>query len=525
MKHKNTNKNSIEWQHETKENPNNAGRNSRWNNPHVSGLVAAVLLLAMLVTAALSSVGTARAGEEPIELAAAQTGSLKLAKEYVYAGSRMLAIEDYGIGSTPTPSPTSTPTATPTPPTPTPTPTISSCPAGSSSLDGVITGNPTATVFNNTLFVFVKGTDNAIYYRNSSNGSNFAAYVYLGGYLISDPATLVTYNTLYVEATGGDNQRYLRSTTDGVNFADWVVASVNAQTTPSAYFNGNTYTFVKGDGTQPPLCVNVTAGGTPTPTPTVTPTPPTPTPTPPLPGAPSGLRAEVISSTQINLYWDASPPSENVTGYNVRMNGSQVLTGFTYTSYPFTGLAPATSYTFEVAAVNSSGVSAWSQSVSATTQPQPKPDLVITSFSITPASPNAGDAVNFSTTFINQGNAATPNGFLSVHYYIDGDGSQGIYGGDTLSVAPGQSVTFSASSQNWAAVAGTHTLSAFVDDLNGVDESNETNNTAALTVNVAAPTPTPTPTPTPCNAPLRVKEECVFDGGTWDDSICDCVFP
>ena len=261
----------------------------RWSSPRLSGLIAAVLLLAMLFTAALSSVGTARGVEEPTELAA-QTGNLQLAKEYIYAGSRMLVIEDYGINSaaTPTPTPTATPTVTPTPtpPTPTPTPVVASCPAGYSSLDGVITGNPTATVFNNTLFVFAKGTDNAIYYRNSADGSNFAAYVSLGGYLISDPATLVTYNALYVEASGGDNNRYYRATNDGVNFAEWVGGTVGTQTTASAYFNGNTYTFVKGSGTQPPLCVNVTAGGTPTPTPptpTPTPEPPTPTPTPPDP--------------------------------------------------------------------------------------------------------------------------------------------------------------------------------------------------------------------------------------------------
>lgn len=55
-----------------------------------------------------------------------QTATPQLSKEYIYAGSRMLAIEDYqSSGSTPTPTPTMTPTATPTPgvtPTPTPTP-------------------------------------------------------------------------------------------------------------------------------------------------------------------------------------------------------------------------------------------------------------------------------------------------------------------------------------------------------------------------------------------------------------------
>ena len=49
----------------------------------------------------------------------------QLSKEYIYAGSRLLAIEEAGGGATPTPTPTATPTPTPTPtgsPTPTPTP-------------------------------------------------------------------------------------------------------------------------------------------------------------------------------------------------------------------------------------------------------------------------------------------------------------------------------------------------------------------------------------------------------------------
>lgn len=57
---------------------------------------------------------------------ATTTNTLQLSKEYIYAGSRMLAVEDYGIASIPTitPTPTVTPTPTETPaPTPTPTET------------------------------------------------------------------------------------------------------------------------------------------------------------------------------------------------------------------------------------------------------------------------------------------------------------------------------------------------------------------------------------------------------------------
>lgn len=272
-----------------------------WRSPRVSGAIAGILLCVMLITGIISAIPKAQAEENTV-----LTPTWQLAKEYIYAGGRMLAIEDYGISSTETPTPTPTPEETPTP-----TPPIATCPEGYTSLDGVIIGSPAATVFNNTLFVFVRGTDNAIYYRKTTDGSNYESYSYLGGYLISDPSTLVTYDTLYVEATGGDDQRYLRSTTDGSNFADWVGSSVGAQTSASAYFNGNTYTFVQGGGTQPPLCVKSELGGTPTPTitppPTPTPTPtetPTPTPTP-TPSETYTL-AEEWNGNRLFIDWTAS---------------------------------------------------------------------------------------------------------------------------------------------------------------------------------------------------------------------------
>ena len=75
---------------------NDGDGGSRWNSPRVTGLVAAVLLLSMLALGAWSSVGSARASDEALDVrAGAQTASLQLAKEYIYAGSRMLAIEVY----------------------------------------------------------------------------------------------------------------------------------------------------------------------------------------------------------------------------------------------------------------------------------------------------------------------------------------------------------------------------------------------------------------------------------------------
>jgi hypothetical protein len=77
----------------------------------------------------------------------------------------------------------------------------------------------------------------------------------------------------------------------------------------------------------------------------------------------------VVSTSQINVFWNGAPASENVTSYNLRIDNSHVIRGITYLSFPVTGLAPGTTHTFEVQAVNSSGAeSNWSASKSATTR-------------------------------------------------------------------------------------------------------------------------------------------------------------
>jgi fibronectin type 3 domain-containing protein len=99
-------------------------------------------------------------------------------------------------------------------------------------------------------------------------------------------------------------------------------------------------------------------------------------PTPP-PNAPAGVTTSVVSSSQINVFWNPSN-SQNVTSYNLRVNGTEVITGITYLSYPVKNLTPGTTYTFEVQAVNSSGAaSAWSTPVQATTTPIAVPTGVV----------------------------------------------------------------------------------------------------------------------------------------------------
>ena len=86
------------------------------------------------------------------------------------------------------------------------------------------------------------------------------------------------------------------------------------------------------------------------------------------PSTPSGLSATPVSSSQINLSWNASIDNLGVSGYQVFRNGTQIGTTAAL-SLSDTGLAASTTYTYIVAAFDAAGnVSAPSAPVSATTQ-------------------------------------------------------------------------------------------------------------------------------------------------------------
>ncbi|CUR52276.1 exported protein of unknown function [Nitrosotalea devaniterrae] len=95
------------------------------------------------------------------------------------------------------------------------------------------------------------------------------------------------------------------------------------------------------------------------------------------PQPPTSLSANAISSSQINLSWNA--PSNNgnsaITGYEIQRsdNGGTTWsvisqnTGSASTVYSDTGLNPSTTYTYRVYAINAIGTSSASNTASATT--------------------------------------------------------------------------------------------------------------------------------------------------------------
>lgn len=66
------------------------------------------------------------------------------------------------------------------------------------------------------------------------------------------------------------------------------------------------------------------------------------------PAVPTGLTATAISSSRIDVSWDAVG---GVSGYDLEENGSVVLVGTTQTSVSRTGLSPNTTYTYRVRSV------------------------------------------------------------------------------------------------------------------------------------------------------------------------------
>ena len=221
---------------------------------------------------------------------------------------------------------------------------------------------------------------------------------------------------------------------------------------------------------------------------------------PAIPPTPTGLVA-TAGSAQVSLSWNASAGATSYSVYRgTTSNGegtSALASGITANSFTDTGLANGTPYFYKVAAVNSAGTSAQSSEVAATptgNSGSGQPDLVVSSLTLTPANPKTGDHVVFTAVVTNQGTAATPAGAtLGVGFYLDGNtGGANVWEDtDTTSLAPGASVTLSATGGTagvnyWIATAGTHTVTAWVDDVNRIAESNENNNKLSQSFNVGS---------------------------------------
>jgi hypothetical protein len=162
------------------------------------------------------------------------------------------------------------------------------------------------------------------------------------------------------------------------------------------------------------------------------------------PSVPTGLAANAISSSQVNLSWTASSDPDNSASqiaYTVYRNGTQIAkVAAGSTSYSDTGLAAATSYVYTVAASDPAGnTSAQSSSVSVMTPSAPLP--VISSFTASPSSITAGDSSTLSWSV----SSATSVSISGI----------GPVTGTSASVSPVQTTTYTLTATNSAGASAT----------------------------------------------------------------------
>jgi hypothetical protein len=210
-----------------------------------------------------------------------------------------------------------------------------------------------------------------------------------------------------------------------------------------------------------------------------------------------------------------TPPANSATLTVVKVGtGSGTVTsspaGITCGTVCSAGFAPSTVVTLTATPAAGSTFAGWSgggcsgtgpcvvvmngnQTVTATFSPSGStglPNLVVTSISFTPNSPNAGDTIVFTAVVQNIGTADTPyNGDINaqgigVSFTVDNGNTSSCH----LSPGPlaaGATLTLRGDACTpYVATSGTHTVVAFVDDVNRIAESNENDNMRSLTFSV-----------------------------------------
>jgi chitodextrinase len=86
------------------------------------------------------------------------------------------------------------------------------------------------------------------------------------------------------------------------------------------------------------------------------------------PSAPSGLTASAVSTTRIDLSWNASTDNVGVTGYEIFRNGTLLATWGIFEAYSDKTVSPSTTYQYQVRARDQAGNrSEFSNTATATT--------------------------------------------------------------------------------------------------------------------------------------------------------------
>ena len=161
------------------------------------------------------------------------------------------------------------------------------------------------------------------------------------------------------------------------------------------------------------------------------------------PSTPGSLTATAVSSSQVNLSWNASTDNVGVTGYRVeRCTGASCLTFAQIatpsgTTYSDTGLTASTAYRYRVRASDAAGnLSSYSSIASATTQSGGGTTITIGETNILPL----GDSGNGNLLLAQQATLSQTATIQSLSFYVSSAAGQlrlGIYDATGPSGGPG----------------------------------------------------------------------------------------
>lgn len=188
-----------------------------------------------------------------------------------------------------------------------------------------------------------------------------------------------------------------------------------------------------------------------------------------------------VGVTTVGLYLNGSTtPIDTKT-----VSPASTSYAYSYSWNTTTGFADGL-YSLVVKATDAAGNPRSSSPISVTVA-NGKPDFIVTSASIAPASPKAGDAVTISAVVKNIGTVAGPPG--TIDFKIDGATKGSKI--DAISLGANSTVT-EVMSATWPATAGNHTLLVTADSATpGTTEAREDNNTLSLPITVSSPDTNP----------------------------------
>ena len=133
------------------------------------------------------------------------------------------------------------------------------------------------------------------------------------------------------------------------------------------------------------------------------------------PSVPAGLTATAVSSSQINLSWNASSDNVAVTGYKVYRNGVQIVTTAN-TTYSNPGLSPSTAYTYTVSSYDAAGnnSSASTAALATTAQATTATSSTKTTITVTVTQSDGTTPISTARLYLKRGTTLVTTGYSNV---------------------------------------------------------------------------------------------------------------